>query len=172
GKPSTARYPEDQLQQPQDGRTTDSLCHHLQQLVMLDVVKVGSQVEVDHPRLAEDNRLCYPSHCLVRRPFGAVPVRARLEVGLEDRLENEFDGPLHHTVPNRRNLEHSLSATALRYGVLTGRQWTITSGDQFVSQPRQERLHPCRFDGLERHAVTSRRSTVRFSHRISFVERF
>src|SRR5262245_62905158 len=38
-------------------------------------------------------------------PLGTISKRARLEVGLEDRLQYELERPLHHPISDRRNRE-------------------------------------------------------------------
>jgi hypothetical protein len=64
---SAARGPQNYLQQVEDCGITDPFRDTRQQYVMLDMVKVRVEVEIDHPRVPEENRFCNIGHGLVRR---------------------------------------------------------------------------------------------------------
>src|SRR5215472_5986703 len=67
------------------------LRHLLQQPVVPNIVKVGSQVKVEDARLLVDNCLCYPLDRVMRCPLGPISKRPRLEIRFEDRLEDELE---------------------------------------------------------------------------------
>src|SRR5450759_1093900 len=70
---------------------------------MMNVIEVGPQVTVDDSSLALHNCLCHPVYRLMRCPFRTVAVRPRLEISFEDRLQNELECPLDHTVADSRD---------------------------------------------------------------------
>jgi len=102
-----------QFEQVQDLGFLDPTRHLAEQQVVPHVVKVRRQIHVDHPRLARHNALGHPGHRLVRRPLRPIAVRPVAELSLEDGLHDEFERPLHHPVPNRRNPQHADFAPAL-----------------------------------------------------------
>src|SRR5436309_804366 len=98
-----------------DVSVVDPLRHFLQQPIMPDIVKVGSQIKVEDPRLPLN--YCF-SHSLDRVmccPLGSISIRPRWEVSLEHRLEYELERTLHHSVVDRRNREDADFAPVLRY---------------------------------------------------------
>src|SRR5262245_8245225 len=48
-------------------------------------------------------------------PLGTISKRARLEVGLEDRLQYELERTLHHPISDRRNRQDTDLPPVLRY---------------------------------------------------------
>src|SRR4030095_6043407 len=70
---------------------------------MLNVIEVGAEVNVDDSSLLLDDCLGYPVHRLMRCPFRPVSIRPRLEISFEDRLQDELNCPLDHTITDRRN---------------------------------------------------------------------
>src|SRR3979409_823986 len=70
---------------------------------MLNVIEVGPQVNVNDSRLALHYRLSHSVHRLMRCPFRSVSIRPRLEISFEDRLQNELECPLNHTIADSRN---------------------------------------------------------------------
>src|SRR6266852_4737102 len=81
---------------------------------MLNVIEVGPQVNVNDSRLALHNCLCHPVHRLMRSPFRTVSVRPRLEISFEDRLQNELECPLDHTITDGRDGHCELHWTTAR----------------------------------------------------------
>jgi hypothetical protein len=75
----------------QNVRVINPLRHFLQQPVVPDIVKVGSQVKVEDARLLMDNCLCYPLDRVMRCPLGPISKRSRLEIRFENRLEDELE---------------------------------------------------------------------------------
>src|ERR1035438_5898870 len=74
---------------------------------MLNVIEVGPQINVNDSRLALHNRLCHPVHRLMRCPFRSVSIRPRLKISFEDRLQNELERPLDHTVADGRDRQNA-----------------------------------------------------------------
>jgi hypothetical protein len=61
---------------------------------MPNVVKIASQIEIYDARLAMNDRLGYAANRFVGCLLGTVSKRSRLEVGLEDRLQDELERSL------------------------------------------------------------------------------
>jgi len=72
--------------------------HLIQKDIMPNVVKVGLQIYVDDLRFVAHNRLCHTAYCHLGRPLRSVSIRPLLEVSLKDRLQDELQRPLNHTV--------------------------------------------------------------------------
>src|SRR5438045_2647577 len=85
---------------------------------MLNVIEVGPQVNVDDSRLALHDCMGYPFHRLMRCPFWPVSKRTRLEISFEDRLQNELECPLDHTITDSRNRQDADFSPILRYLLL------------------------------------------------------
>jgi hypothetical protein len=66
----------------------DPLSHFLQQPVMPDIVKVGSQIKVEDPRLPLSYCFRHSLDRVVCCPLGPISIRPRLEVRLEHRFES------------------------------------------------------------------------------------
>src|SRR6516162_8634778 len=136
-----------------DVLVVDPLSHFLQQPVMPDIVKVGSQIKVEDPRLPLS--YCY-SHSLDRVvccPLGPIAIRPRLEVRLEHRFEDELERTLHHSVPDRRDRQDADFAPVFRYLLLPDWEWLVGAPGQFVAQLLEQSLHALRLDGFERVSV-------------------
>jgi hypothetical protein len=82
---------------------------------MPDVVKIAAQVDVYDACLVLNNCLRHPVDRFMSCPLGTISKRARLEVGLEDRLQYELERTLHNPIPDRRNREDADLAAILRY---------------------------------------------------------
>src|SRR5713226_6749514 len=74
---------------------------------MLNVVEVGSQVNINDSRLALHNCLCHSVDRLMGCPFRSVSIRPRLEISFEDRLQDELEGPLNHAIADSRNRQNA-----------------------------------------------------------------
>src|ERR1051326_3255411 len=74
---------------------------------MLNVIEVGPQIDIDDSRLALHNRLSHSVHRLMRCPFRSVSIRPRLEISFEDRLQDELECPLNHTIADSRNRKNA-----------------------------------------------------------------
>ena len=68
------------------------------------------------------------------------PVRARLEVGLEDRLQHQLEGGLHDPVADRRYPQPTQLAAALGDQTLLDRFRPKAPGAQLLAEPCQEPL--------------------------------
>src|SRR6201997_4488487 len=78
-------------------------CHLDQQPVVPDVVKIAAQVDVYDACLGLNDGWGHSIDRFVSCPLGTISKRARLEGGLEDRLQYEVERTLHHPVTDRRN---------------------------------------------------------------------
>src|ERR1700730_2954424 len=84
----------------------DSSGDFLEQDVMPDVIEKGAQIEIKDPGLLLRDRLRDSRHRRMCRPFGPVAIRPRLEISLEDGLEDELECALHHVVADGRNRQY------------------------------------------------------------------
>ena len=57
--------------------------------------------------------LGHPVHRLMRCPFRTISIRPRLEISLEDRLQDKLECPLNHTVPDSRYRKEADSSPLL-----------------------------------------------------------
>src|SRR5215470_8662339 len=74
---------------------------------MMNVIEVSAEIEINDSRLALYDCLSHSVHCLMRCSFRSVSMRPRLEISLEDRLQDELECPLHHAIADRRNRKHA-----------------------------------------------------------------
>jgi site-specific DNA recombinase len=81
----------------------DSFRHFGQQSVVPDVVKIAPQIDIYDACLVLNDCLGHSVDRLMSCLLGSVSKRSRLEVGLEDRLQDELERPLHHPIPDGRN---------------------------------------------------------------------
>ncbi len=162
---------EHQLEQVQNLAVLDPTGHLAEQQVVPHGVKVGRQIHVDHPRLALDDVLFHPSHRLMRRPPRSIPVRPLTEVRFENGLHDEFERPLHHPVPYRRNAQHADFASTLGDLDAPVPQWSIGACDQFVPKLGEKRLHAGRLDRLERDPVDPGGPVVALHERVRRLQR-
>src|SRR4029453_6137841 len=70
---------------------------------MVNVVEVGPQVHGNDSRLALHDCLCHSVYRLMRCPFRSISIRPRLEISFKDRLQEQLEGPLDHTITDSRN---------------------------------------------------------------------
>src|SRR5256885_3161786 len=117
-----------------DVLVVDPLSHFLQQPVMPDIVKVGSQIKVEDPRLPLSYCFSHSLDRVVCCPLGPISIRPRLEVRLEHRFEDELERTLHHSVPDRRDRQDADFAPVFRYLLLPGWEWLVGAPGQFVAQ--------------------------------------
>src|SRR5262245_42741862 len=117
---ATIRFQHD-LQQVHHVVIVDALRHLGQQQVMPNVVKIASQIEIYDACLALNDRLGYAANRFVGCLLGTVPKRSRLEVSLEDRLQDELERSLHYSIPDRRNRKDTDFVSILRYFLLPSR---------------------------------------------------
>src|SRR6266576_923808 len=56
----------------------------------------------------------YPVHRLMRSPFRPVPIRPRLEISFEDRLQDKLHCPLNHAIADSRDRQDADFSPVLR----------------------------------------------------------
>src|SRR5262245_49819126 len=93
-------------------------------------------------------------------PLGAIAVRPLGEVRLADRLQDEFERPLDHPVPNRRDSQDADPAPVFRNLDAPVPQWPVGACDQLVPELPQKPRDPVGLDRFERDAVDARRPVV------------
>src|SRR5258708_1070313 len=140
---------------------------------MLHIIKVGAEVDVNDSRLLLDNRLGYPVHRLMRCPFRTISIRPRLEIGFEDRLQNELECSLNHAVADSRNRKNAdFLAPVLGNLLFPCPHGPIRVVDQFIPYLLQKTLHSAFLDGLKRDSVNPGCPVVTSCHLIGFLNRF
>jgi hypothetical protein len=82
---------------------------------MFNCVKVCTQIQIYDSGLPLNNRRRHAVHRCMRRAFGSIAIRPRLEVRLEDRLQYELERALHHSVTDSRNRKDANFSSILRY---------------------------------------------------------
>src|ERR1700675_3112391 len=90
-------------------------CFLLQQQRVLNVVKVGAEIDVDDSSLLLDDCLCHTVYRFMCGSFRSISIRSRLKVSFEDRFQNELKSSLDHTVTNRGNRKDAAFPPILRY---------------------------------------------------------
>src|SRR5215469_14123312 len=139
---------------------------------MLHVIEIGSQIQIDDARLLFDNRLGHPVDRCMGCPVRTVSIRPRLEVRFEDRLQDELQRPLDHTIPDSRNRQNAdFRASVLRNFLLPDPHGPIRVRDQFVPNLLQKTLRSAFLNGLERDSVYTRRPVVTSRHLVGFPQR-
>src|SRR3989304_3902813 len=96
---------------------------------------------------------------IVRRSLGTKPVAASLEIGLEDRLYDDFQRRLHDPISHHRYPKGALPPVRLRDAHPSHRLWPILPFLELSLQLGKERLHPPFLDGLDSLAVSARRTS-------------
>ena len=151
---------EPQLDQPQHVAVDDAPRHRPHQLLMRNRVEVLRQVGIHHLGVAAAEQRV---HFLDRvRPAALRPIAVGrgVEIRLEDRLQHQLGGGLHHPVPDRRDAERPLAATGLRDHHPSHRRWPVRLHDEVLPDPGEPLLQPCRFDHREGDPVHARRALV------------
>jgi hypothetical protein len=54
-----------------------------------NTIQVGAEINIDDSSLLFDDCLGYPVHRLMYCPFRTISIRPRLEISLEDRLQDQ-----------------------------------------------------------------------------------
>jgi hypothetical protein len=81
---------------------------------MLHVIEVGAEVNIDDSSLLFNDCLGYPVHRLMCCPFRTISIRPRLEISLEDRLQDQLECPLDHTITDSRDVQRELHLSPVR----------------------------------------------------------
>jgi hypothetical protein len=92
--------------------------------------------------------------------LGPIRVLLRLQVRLEDRLQDQHRRHLHHAISNRANSQRPLFAIRFRDVNATNRLWLVRFASQVCRQFVQPLFHAIRRDVRERLAVDPRGTTV------------
>src|SRR6266852_2423227 len=139
---------------------------------MPHIIEVGPQVKIYYSVFSLINRLSHSVDRFLRCPFRSVSIRPRLEIGFEDRFQDELECSLDHAIADRGNREDAdLGTSVLRNLLLPCSHGPIRVGDQFVSDLLKETFLSAFFDGLERDPVDSWSPVVLLCHQIGFVKR-
>jgi hypothetical protein len=99
----------------------DSLRHLGQQTVVPNVVKVAPQIEIYDACLMLNDRLGHATDRFMSCLLGTVSKRSRLEVGLKDRLQDQLERPLRHSIADGGNRKDADFAAVLGYLLPPGR---------------------------------------------------
>src|ERR1700680_3677501 len=116
---------------------------------MLNVIEVSPHVNVNDSRLALHNCLCHSVYRLMRCPFRPVSIRPRLEISFEDRLQDELECPLDHTITDSRNRKNADFSPVFRDLLLPRPHGPIRACDGFVPDLPPKILYSAFLDGRE-----------------------
>src|SRR6516165_2671519 len=106
-----------------DVLVVDPLSHFFQQPVMPDIVKVGSQIKVEDPRLPLSYCFRHSLDRVVCCPLGPISIRPRLEVRLEHRFEDELERPPAPLCPGSPGSTRRGLCPVFRYLLLPDWEW-------------------------------------------------
>jgi hypothetical protein len=73
-------------------------------------------------------------------PLWPIAIGRGVEIRLEDRLQHQLGGGLHHPVPDRRDAEWPLAATGLRDHHPSHRRWSVGLHDEVLPDRGEPRL--------------------------------
>src|SRR5680860_915025 len=91
---------EKRLDEREDALVLDPVAHTGQKCPVLDGVKAGLDVGLQHPLVGAGAEVVNLSYGLLCSSVGAKPVGRRQEVRLEDGFEHQLEGGLHYSVPH------------------------------------------------------------------------
>jgi len=109
---------EERLDQPQHALVLDPGSHAVHQGHMVDPVKARLDVRIQHPLVSLGAEQVDLGDRVVCAPLGPEPVGDRLEVGLEDRFQHQFQRRLNDPVGHRGNPQAPHLAGPTRFGDL------------------------------------------------------
>ena len=93
------------------------------------------------------------------------PIGARLKISLEDRLQHQLEGGLHHTITDRRDPEIAQRAATLRDRSLLDRQRPKRPSAKLLTELAQELLHALHAPRSERQSAHRSRPSVTLGSR-------
>jgi hypothetical protein len=131
------------------------------QLRMRNAVEVPAQVRIDHLRVPEASQAVNFPHSVQGTPSFAIRILLRRQVGLEDRLQDQEQSGLHHSVFDRGNPQGPLLAVGLGNPNPPDRLRLILFRSQFLRQFAQPSFHAGVNDLLERLPIDARPAVVR-----------
>ena len=105
---------EPQLDQPQHVPVDDAPRHRLHEVAMRNRIEILRQIRIHDFRVAAAEQRVHFLDRVRPAPLRPVAESRGVEVRLEDRLQHQLGGGLHHAVPDRRDAEWPLAATGLR----------------------------------------------------------
>jgi hypothetical protein len=135
-----------------------------------DAVEIPTQVRVDDLRVPGVEQRMDLLHGVQRAPSLAVSVLFRLQVGLEDRLQDQQRSHLHDTILYRRNPQRPLLAVRLGNEHPPHGLRTIRLLAEFLRQFAQPPHEPVRRDIVERLAIDSRRPFIGLAAQVRVVQ--
>jgi hypothetical protein len=148
-------------EEPEDVPVRHAARHRRQEWGMRNRVEVGREVGVEHLRVALRERAGDLRHGLVRVLLRPEAVGARLEVRLEDRLQDQDGGRLDYSVPHGGDAEGPLPALPLGDHYTPDGIGSVGVRPEFLGQTREERTDPVRLDGGDGDAIHSGGAPVR-----------
>src|SRR5581483_6993122 len=119
---------------------------------MWDAVEVFRQISVHHVGVAVAQKLMHFPDRVLRAPLRSITIGIRIKVRLEDRLQHQFGGSLHYSVPYGRYPERPFTAPRLRNHNPSHWLWLIRLRAKFLPNASQPLRQPLRLDSTERAA--------------------
>ncbi len=115
---------EERLNQPQHPLVLDPAAHPVHQGHVVDGVKARLDVRIQHPAVTLGAEVVDLGDRVVCAPLGPEPVGDRLEVGLEDGFQHQFQRRLHHPVGHGRDGVFILPLLQSGFGVVRRGEWS------------------------------------------------
>src|SRR5215469_14335169 len=135
--------------------------------------EVGSEIKIDDSSLPFHDRLVDLQHRFMSCPLRSVSIRPRLKICFKDRLQDELECPLDHTVTNGWNGKNAdLGAPVFRNFLFPYPHGLIRFLDQFVLNLFPKTLHSAFLNGVKRHPINARGSVVTLRHPVGFLKGF
>ena len=134
----------------------------MNQGVIWSRIQISLQVRVVHRLIPGLHVPAYLLQCLMRRASRPEPVGTILEIRLEDRLQDQQGGHLHHSVSHCRYTQGSQFPVRLGDVDAPYRLRPVGPAAQRFLEILQKSLHPARprFDRFDRHAIHAGRPLV------------
>jgi hypothetical protein len=130
----------ERLDQGQHAPVPDSPPQPHHERAVVDLIKAGRDVAFQHPLIPMGCQQVDLGDGVLRPAARAEPVRARVEVRLEDRLQHQLERGLDHPVPDGRDPQAALLAAGLGDQPLPHRQRHKPPGLQVGPELGEERL--------------------------------
>jgi hypothetical protein len=132
---------EERLDERQHALVFDPVAHAVHQGRVVDPVKARLDVGLDHPLICAGSEVVHLGDRVLRPASRSEPVGARLEVGLEDRLQHQLKGGLNDAIGHGRDPEATAFAAALRDRPLPDRHRPVAPTLELLAQLGEELLH-------------------------------
>src|SRR5688572_22346800 len=151
---------EPQLDQLQHVPVDNAPRYRPHKVVVRDAVEVFRKIRIDDLGVATAEQRVHFLDRVRPAALRSIAIGRGVEIRLEDRLQHQLGGGLHHAVPDRRDAEWPLAATGLRDHHPSHRQGSVRLRDEVLPDRREPLLPAGRFDHRESDPVDAWRALV------------